>query len=177
MLLNLQRPANQHGNFAALVIAAAAGYFFIWTLIGAVVYALGVAYALATMRLDWLSRLTPALSEMMLIVAGLLQFTHWKMSALRQCRAPDCGTLRDAGTVGTSWPYGFKQGMFCCVCCAAPMLALLVLGAMNLAVMIAIAAVITTEKLLPYPERTVRFFGIVALLAGTFLLVRIAIFR
>jgi len=169
--LNLRQPSNQQGNFAVLASAAASGYFFVWMLIGAVVYAIGVAYALATMRLDWLSRLTPALSGMMLIIAGLFQFTHWKISALRRCRAPDCGTLRDAGTLSNGWRYGFKQGMFCCICCTAPMLALLVLGAMDLAVMAVIAAVITIEKLLPYPERTVRIFGFIALLAGTFMLV------
>ncbi|HXB60162.1 MAG TPA: DUF2182 domain-containing protein [Candidatus Acidoferrales bacterium] len=172
MLLNLRHPANQNGNFAALATAAASGYFFVWTLIGAIVYALGVAFALATMRLDWLSRMTPALSGIMLIIAGLFQPTRWKMSALRRCRAPDCGALQDAGTLSNGWRYGFKQGMFCCICCAAPMLALLVLGAMNLAVMTMIAAVITAEKLLPYPERTARFFGLAALLAGTFVLLK-----
>ena len=172
MLLNLRRPSNQHENFAALATAAASGYFFVWTLIGVVVYALGVAYALATMRLDWLSRMTPALSGIMLIIAGLVQFTRWKMSALRRCRAPDCGTLQEAGTLSHGWRYGFKQGMFCCICCAAPMLALLVLGAMNLAVMTMIAVVITIEKLLPYPERTARVFGLAALLAGTFMLLK-----
>jgi predicted metal-binding membrane protein len=79
--------------------------------------------------------------------------------------------LRDAGTLSNARRYGFKQGMFCCICCTAPMLALLVLGMMNLAAMIAITAVITTEKLLPYPERTARIFGFIALLAGTFMLV------
>jgi predicted metal-binding membrane protein len=92
------------------------------------------------------------------------------MSALRRCRAPDCGALQDTGTLSNGWRYGFKQGMFCCICCAAPMLVLLVLGAMNLAVMTIIAALITTEKLLPHPERTIRVFGIIALLAGTFML-------
>jgi predicted metal-binding membrane protein len=167
MLLNLRRPLNQNGNFAALAMAAS-GYFFVWMFIGGVVYAIGVAFALAAMRLDWLSRLTPALSGMMLIVCGIIQFTPWKMSALRRCRAPDCGALQ----YGSGWHYGFKQGMFCCICCTAPMFALLVLGAMNLAVMTIIAAVITTEKLLPYPEQTVRIFGIIALLTGTFMLLK-----
>jgi predicted metal-binding membrane protein len=170
ILLNLRRPSNPQGNFATLAMAATSGYFFVWMLIGAVVYAFGVAFALAAMRVDWLSRLTPALSGMMLIVCGIIQFMPWKMSTLRRCRAPDCGTLLDAGTLSNGWHYGLKQGMFCCVCCAAPMLALLVLGAMNLAVMTLIAAVITTEKLLPWPERSVRVFGVIALLAGIFVL-------
>jgi predicted metal-binding membrane protein len=56
--------------------------------------------------------------------------------------------------------------MACGICCAAPMLVLLVLGMMNLAVMIVIAAVIAAEKLLPHPERTARVFGVMAILAG-----------
>jgi predicted metal-binding membrane protein len=56
--------------------------------------------------------------------------------------------------------------MACGICCTAPMLALLVLGMMNLAAMIVIAAVITVEKLLPHPERTARVFGFIAALAG-----------
>jgi predicted metal-binding membrane protein len=167
MLLNIRRWAsgNRPGNFEALALFAAAGYFFVWTLIGAVVYALGIAYAMATMRLDWLSRLTPALSALMLIIAGLIQLSRWKIIWLRRCRAPDCGALLHAGTF-RGWRYGFKNGMACGICCAAPMLVLLVLGAMNLAVMTLIAAVIAMEKLLPYPERTARIFGIMALLAG-----------
>jgi predicted metal-binding membrane protein len=174
MLLNLQQPSNKTKSFALLALSAATGYFFVWMLIGVAVYALGVAFALATMHLDWLSRMTPALSGIMLIVCGIIQFTRWKMSALRRCRAPDCDILLEANAF-SGWRYGFKQGMFCCICCAAPMLALLVLGAMNLAMMAIITAVITIEKLLPYPERTVRIFGIIALLAGTFALVHAVI--
>jgi predicted metal-binding membrane protein len=176
MLLNLRQPLNQKGSFAALVTAAASGYFFVWMLIGAAVYTFGVAFALATMHLGWLSRMTPALSGMTLIICGIIQLTTWKIAALQRCRAPDCGTLQNGGAPGSGWRYGFKQGMFCCICCAAPMLALLVLGVMNLAAMTMIAVVITTEKLLPYPERTVRVFGIIALLAGTFTLARAALF-
>jgi predicted metal-binding membrane protein len=46
------------------------------------------------------------------------------------------------------------------------MLALLVLGAMNLKVMILIAATIATEKLVSKPEPFVRIFGIAALITG-----------
>jgi predicted metal-binding membrane protein len=175
MLLNLQQPSNKTKSFATLALSATTGYFFIWTLIGVGVYVIGVAFALATMHLDWLSRITPALSGAMLIICGIVQLTPWKINALHRCRAPDCGALQEDGTLGNGWRYGFKQGMLCCICCAAPMLALLVLGAMNLAVMTIIAAVITIEKLLPYPERTVRIFGIIALLAGTFALIRAVI--
>jgi len=53
------------------------------------------------------------------------------------------------------------------------MLALLMLGAMNLAVMVIIAAVIAAEKLLPRPEFTARVFGAIALAVGTAILIRV----
>jgi predicted metal-binding membrane protein len=52
------------------------------------------------------------------------------------------------------------------------MLALLVLGAMNLTVMILIAATIATEKLVSKPELFVRIFGIAALIAGAVAIAR-----
>jgi predicted metal-binding membrane protein len=178
MLLKIRRSfrGNDGGNFEAPAVFAASGYFFVWMLIGAAVYALGVTFALVTMRLDWLSRLTPALSGTLLIIAGLIQFTPWKMAALRRCRAPECGMSFNCGVI-SSWQYGVKQGIACGICCAAPMLALLVMGAMNLAAMTLIAAVIATEKLLPCPERTARIFGIIALLAGIGIIDRTLLLR
>ena len=52
------------------------------------------------------------------------------------------------------------------------MLALLVLGAMNLTVMILIAATIATEKLVSKPEPFVRIFGIAALITGVVAIAR-----
>lgn len=163
MLLNIRRFA---GHFERLAIFAAAGFFFVWAAIGAVVYALGVWYAMETMRLDWLSRITPPLSGALLILCGIIQFTPWKLSKLKECRAPDCGTLQDEDALARGWRYGLKQGKACCLCCAAPMFAMLVLGAMNPTVMVIIAAVIAAEKILPWPENLVRIFGVAALLAG-----------
>lgn len=185
MLLNIRR---SNGPFEVLAIFAAMGFFFVWTVIGAIIYALGVWYAIETMRLDWLSRITPLLSGAMLVLCGIIQLTPWKLSKLRQCRAPDCGALQREispnasrigrgesqgevrvhgnGLLARGWRYGLKQGMACCLCCAAPMLAMLVTGAMNLAVMAVIAAVIAAEKLLPWPEKLARIFGAIAFLAG-----------
>jgi predicted metal-binding membrane protein len=175
MLLNIRRLPIR--NFEALMLFAVLGYFFVWTLIGGIVYLLGVAYALETMRLDWLSRLTPMLSGAMLMVCGMIQFTPWKLSALRQCRAPDCGTLFQDGALLHGWRYGFKQGVSCATCCAAPMLALLVLGVMNLTTMAIIAAGIAAEKLLPWPDKLARVFGVIALLAGAGILVKTLFIR
>lgn len=176
MLLNLHRSSagTENHNFETRALFAATGYFFVWTLIGVAVYALGVAFAVGTMRLEWLSRLKPALSGAALVIAGINQFAPWKMAALRQCRAPDCGTLSIGGALTNGWLYGLKQGIACGICCAGPMLALLVLGAMNLAVMTVVAVVIAVEKLLPRPELSARFFGALALVLGLGILLRSA---
>ncbi len=169
MLLNVR--GTVCGKFGMVASFAAAGYFFVWTFIGAIIYVYGLAYAHEVVRLDWLSRLTPTLSGTMLIIAGVMQFSSWKMSALRRCRATGCGNLLNAGVIG-GWSYGLQQGMTCGICCAAPMLVLLMLGVMNPVVMILIAAVIAAEKLLPHPERTARVFGVVAVLAGMGMVIR-----
>src|SRR5688572_13502623 len=92
MLLNFGRSLgeNRHNHSDAPVILVAAGYFFVWLLIGVAMYALGVAFALTVMRLEWFNRLVPPLSGATLVAAGALQFTGWKISALRRCRDPRC---------------------------------------------------------------------------------------
>src|ERR1035441_4797362 len=75
MLLNFRQslPGNENRNLGAPVIFAASGYFLVWQVFGAVVYLAGVMFALATMRLEWLSRMVPALSGAALMVAGAIR--------------------------------------------------------------------------------------------------------
>jgi predicted metal-binding membrane protein len=174
MLLNFRQShvGNENRNFGAPVIFAAAGYFMVWLLFGMAVYLAGVMFALAAMRLEWLSRMVPALAGAALMVAGAIQFTAWKMSGLRQCRISGCAKLPSGDALKAGWCHGLKQGAVCLICCLAPMLALLALGAMNLKVMILIAATIATEKLVSKPEPFVRIFGIAALITGAVAIAR-----
>jgi predicted metal-binding membrane protein len=174
MLLNFRQslPGNENRNFGAPVIFAASGYFLVWLVFGAAVYLAGVMFALAAMRLEWLSRMVPALSGAALMAAGAIQLTAWKMSGLRRCRTSGCAELQSGDALKAGWCHGLKQGAVCFICCLAPMLALLALGAMNLMVMILIAATIATEKLVSKPELFVRIFGIAALITGAVAIAR-----
>jgi predicted metal-binding membrane protein len=174
MLLNFRQslPGNENRNFGAPVFFAAAGYFLVWLVFGAAVYLAGVMFALAAMRLEWLSRMVPALSRAALLAAGAIQLTPWKMSGLRRCRTSGCAELQNSDALKAGWRHGLKQGVVCLICCLAPMLAMLVLGAMNLTVMILIAATITTEKLVSKPEPFVRIFGIAGLITGAVAIAR-----
>jgi len=176
MLLGYRRSlaAREPKNTAASVLFVACGYFFIWLVIGALVFITGIAFASAAMWSPALSRATPFLSGIALIIAGGLQFTSWKMAGLCRCRAGGICALRQGPGIGrASWRHGLGQGISCAVCCAAPMLVLLILGAMDLRVMAVITIVIAIEKLAPHPEKFVRFFGIAAVAAGVLCAARV----
>lgn len=143
----------------------ASGYFFIWLVAGVGIYVPGMALAMATMRSGSLSRVIPLLWGASLIAAGMIQFTRWKLTYLLRCRSP-FGCAVSCPQQETSFRLGCKQGAACCLCCAAPMTAQLVLGIMNPLVMVVVAMVIAVEKFLPRPEIMARLVGIVVILTG-----------
>ncbi len=153
------------GRAPASLSVMAAGYFAVWITGGAVLYVLGVFFANAAMRWDALSRAVPVLSGAALMGAGLFQFTRWKLMGLHRCRSP-FGCVTACPEREASSGLGCRQGATCCLCCAAPMLMLTVLGMMNPLVILGVALVIAAEKVLPRPEIVARFVGICAIFAG-----------
>ena len=143
----------------------ASGYFAIWLAAGIGIFVLGVALATVEMRSELISRAVPLLLGASLIAAGAFQFTRWKMTHLLRCRSP-FGCATSCPQNETSFRLGCKQGVACCVCCAAPMTILLALGMMNPLVIIVVAIVIAAEKLLPRPAIVARLVGISAIIAG-----------
>ena len=133
----------------------AAGYFSVWTALGAAIFPLGVALA----DLRW-----PAFTTgLVVLAAGALQFTAWKARHLARCR-----TLSPAG--GSAWRQGLRLGVHCCCGCAGPTAVLLAVGMMDPWTMAAVTAAITVERLVPAGGRTVRLLGGIALAAGTVLI-------
>jgi len=144
------------GPMTALV---GVGYFAVWTGFGMVAYLLGVA----------LPRPAPIAVGVVVLMAGVLQFTAWKARHLACCR--------DARTGGrTAWQHGLSLGLHCSQCCLGLMAILLVLGVMDRRAMAIVAAAITVERLVPAPavERVARATGAVALGAGLLLIARAA---
>jgi predicted metal-binding membrane protein len=70
-----------------LTALAAAGYFFVWALVGAAAYPLGVLLATAAMRSPALARCVPLGTGVVLLLAGGAQLTAWKSCRLGRCRA------------------------------------------------------------------------------------------
>jgi predicted metal-binding membrane protein len=160
------------GRAPASLSVMAAAYFVVWLAAGAGIYVIGVLLATAAMRWDSFSRVIPLLSGAALIGAGVFQFTRWKLTCLLRCRSP-FGCNSSCPERETSFGLGCNQGAACCLCCAAPMTILIVLGMMNPFVIIGVAIIIAVEKILPRPEIIARFVGMAAIVAGVGVLVNI----
>jgi len=149
------------------VVAAAASYFTVWLLVGAALWPVGVGWNFAAMHVAALSRAMPVLAGLALIGAGALQFTRRKRAGLACCRSsPGYVPLIARGGVRWGLVYGKRQGVACATCCAGPMIAMVVLGAMDPYVMTGTGVWIAVEKLLPRPEPAIRLIGSGAMVTG-----------
>jgi predicted metal-binding membrane protein len=159
-----------NGPLDWLSILVGAGYFFVWTVFGIAVFPLGVALTTAEMQLPALSRAVPIAIGMVVLFAGLLQFTGWKTHQLTCCReAAGCSMIKSVGA-GTAWLQGMRFGFHCIQCCFGLMIILLVIGVMDLRVMAVVAAAITAERLAPAGVRVAQITGALAAGAGLFLI-------
>jgi predicted metal-binding membrane protein len=132
-------------------------YFAVWAVFGILAYLLGVA----------LPRPTPIAVGVVVLLAGVLQFTAWKARHLACCRGtPVPGR--------TAWRQGLSLGIHCSQCVVGLMAILLVIGIMDLRAMALVTVAITVERLAPVGERVARATGVVAVAAGLFLIARAA---
>src|SRR5216684_3410304 len=83
--LSLRGPETIHLN--VLTVLAGAGYFFVWALLGAFVYPVGVVVAKAGMMSAVLARSMPIATGTVLLLAGSVQLTAWKARQLCRCLA------------------------------------------------------------------------------------------
>jgi predicted metal-binding membrane protein len=159
------------GRLTALV---GIGYFVVWTLPGLVAFPLGVALAAVEMRQPELARAVPLAVGVVVLIAGLLQFSPWKPRHLTGCRDSPAHGIALPADAGTAWRHGLRLGLHCIQCCAGPMAILLVIGVMDLRAMVVVGAAITVERLAPAGERVARATGVVVVGAGLLLIARAA---
>jgi predicted metal-binding membrane protein len=146
------------------------GYFAAWTVLGTIVFPLGVALAAIVMRQPALARAVPIAAGAIVLAAGVLQCTAWKARHLAFCReAPGTG-LTPATGAGAAWRHGLRLGVHCSHSCAGLTAVVLGLGVMDLRVMALVAAAITGEHLAPAGMRFSRAIGAVGVGAGLFMI-------
>jgi predicted metal-binding membrane protein len=152
-------------NLGRLTAFVGTGYFFVWTMFGIAVFPLGVALATIEMQQPALASGVPIAVGVVVVIAGALQFTRWKLHHLVTCRElPACGVALRADSL-TAVRHGLRLGLHCGYCCANLMTILLIIGAMAF-----VMTAITIERLAPAGERAARAVGAVVVAAGLLLI-------
>ena len=172
MMLPSLIPVLRRYREARLTGLVAAGYFFVWTVLGLPVFVLGSALAAMEMREPALARAAPAAAALTVLLAGALQFTRWKAHHLACWRKTHaCGCMPPADLNG-AWRYGLRLGIRCCYCCASLTAVLLAVGVMDLRAMSVVTAAITAECIAPNGQKMARIVGYVVIAAGLLLTFR-----
>ena len=97
-----------------------------------------------------LAGFSPLLGGVLLLAAGVFQWTPLKHACLRHCRTPMGFLTADwREGRGGALRMGLQHGGYCLGCCWALMALLFVLGVMNLLWIIALSALVLAEKALP----------------------------
>ena len=141
------------------------GYLLIWTLFSAAATLAQGGLHAATLLSPMMETTSPILGGIILIAAGIFQFTPLKQACLSHCRTP-------LGYFMTEWRdgkwgalvMGVRHGAFCVGCCWLIMALLFVAGVMNLFWIAVIAAYVLAEKLIPGGHKL--SYGIGALMVG-----------
>jgi predicted metal-binding membrane protein len=161
-------------SLGRLTMIAGVGYFFVWTLFGMAAFPLGVALTTIEMQRPEWSRAVPLAIGVVVLIAGAVQFTTWKLRHLACCRqlpGADCMMPSDTAT---AWRHGVRLGLHCSRCCAGLIAILMVIGVMDLRAMAVVAAAITIERLSPAGQRAAQFIGAAVVVSGLVLIVRAA---
>lgn len=162
--------AARRGLVAALPVFLT-GYVLVWAVTG--LPALAVSRAVSEPLMDgraWAARAVGAT----LLLAALYELTPLKAACLRHCRSPLSFFLSRRGSLASpraALSAGAGHGLYCLGCCWALMAVLIAVGGMQLAWAVALAAVLSLEKLSPWAPLVVRTTAGVAGVLGAALLV------
>lgn len=146
--INRLARAVRYPNIATLLFVL--GYLMVWGAFGALAtlaqWALHDAGALDT----GMAVTNASACGLVLVAAGVYQWTPAKHACLQMCRNPFAFVLTGwrPGLLG-AWRMGFTHGLYCCGSCWLLMLLLFAAGVTNLGALVALAALILAEKLLP----------------------------
>jgi predicted metal-binding membrane protein len=143
------------------------GYLLTWTAAGLVGY--GIIEAGQALSLDFLAwdRAGPYVAGGVIAAAALYQLTPLKDACLRRCRSPMMFLLTAwrPGRLG-ALRMGLEHGGWCVGCCWGLMAALFALGVMSIGWMVFVAALIATEKLLPWKAVANRGIAVMLIVLG-----------
>jgi predicted metal-binding membrane protein len=128
--------------------ALAAGYLLAWAAFSLAATALQRLLASLLIVSPMMEAVNPRVSAILLLAAGVYQWTPLKRACLHQCQSP-IGFLMGRWRQGSGGALrmGLEHGTFCVGCCWALMLLLFAGGVMNLLVILGLTVFVAFEKL------------------------------
>lgn len=169
------RQASAQGKPFASTFWFASGYLLAWG-------AFSLAATAAQFVLSQTALITPMLAAtntvfggLVLIMAGIYQWTPLKYACLSQCQSPLVFIQRHGGFQRgalASLRLGGSHGLYCIGCCWALMALLFVGGVMNILWIAALGILVLLEKILPRAWSMPRAMGLVFVAAGLIFLYR-----
>jgi predicted metal-binding membrane protein len=157
-----------HRSLLAALVGA--GYFSVWTVLGALVFPFGAALAALEMQHAALAHGVPIAVGVVVLIGGAYQFSARKAHHLACCCEAPARDRQLPLDAGTAWRHGLRLGLHCSCCSAGLTVVLLAVGIMDLYAMAAVTTAITVERLAPAGQRVARAVGAVMLCAGLFLI-------
>jgi len=171
------RQAAMNSEPFAATVWFAGGYLLAW-----------IAFSLAATSAQWALERATLLTPMMesssnilggvvLIVAGLYQWTPLKEACLSHCQAPLTFILAHGGFRGDpvgALTLGMRHGIYCVGCCWVLMALLFVGGVMNLFWIAALAILVLLEKVVPFGRIIARVAGLAFMAGGGWMLIQYA---
>jgi predicted metal-binding membrane protein len=149
------------------------GYLLAW--VGFSLAATSTQWALerAALLTPMMESASKVLGAIVLIIAGLYQWTSLKEACLSYCQTPLSFIMHHGGFRAN--PYGalalgFRHGLYCIGCCWSLMLLLFVGGIMNLFWIAALAMLVLLEKTVSFGNSIARLAGFGFIAAGCLLL-------
>ena len=142
-----QQAARHPGSSTALFLL---GYGIVWTGFSALAAIAEWGLHSATLLSSAGASVSPVFSGILLVVAGLFQWSRLKYACLAHCRSPVAflmGDWRDGGSGALKM--GISHGIFCVGCCWALMALMFLAGVMNLLWLATIALFVLLEKVAP----------------------------
>jgi predicted metal-binding membrane protein len=147
------------------------GYLVVWAAFSVLATAAQWGLHALSLLSPMMVSTSPVLGGILLLIAGVYQWTPLKHACLSKCRSP-------LGFVLNEWREGkwgaflmvLKHGSYCTGCCWSLMALLFVAGGMNLLWVSAIAGFILLEKLAPAGQRMGQAAGVLMVVAGVVLL-------
>ena len=148
-----------------LVIAA--GYASVWLVFSLLATVIQIVLTRAALLNTGITSASGILAGAIFIGAGIYQFSALKHACLTHCQNPFPFFFTNwATTLGGVFRLGVEQGLYCLGCCWAMMMVMFAVGAMNVAWMAGLAAVMTIEKLLT-GRRFAHGVGVALIVVGT----------